>query len=140
MSELIAQEGGIQWIIEKFQKVMKDNKSAQLGIAGLVSACDVAAANNTVAIIVAGGIANGISKQYKVDPGRTASAGCLRLRTAGCHPLRCSALVASSLTNATVEGANMSAPVIMPSAISPSGTAGSWLALSGISQHLHPVR
>ena len=52
---------------------MKDNKSAQLGIAGLVSACDIATANNTVAIIVAGGIANDISKQYKVDPRRTAS-------------------------------------------------------------------
>ena len=116
MSELIAKNGGIQWIIEKFQKVMKDNKSAQLGIAGLVSACDVATANNTVAIIVAGGIANDISKQYKVDPRRTASLldvfACV---LQGVIPYGAQLLVASSLTNATVEGANMSAPVIMPS-------------------------
>lgn len=57
MSELIAKNGGIEWIIQKLGKVMKGNKSAQVGIAAMVSLCDCATANNTVAIIVAGDMA-----------------------------------------------------------------------------------
>ena len=57
MSEMIAKNGGINWIIEKLRGVMKGNKSAQVGVAALVSACDCATANNTVAIIVAGDMA-----------------------------------------------------------------------------------
>ena len=116
MSELIAKNGGIQWLIEKFQGIMKDNKSAQIGIAGLVSACDIATANNTVAIIVAGGSANDISKEYKVDPRRTASLldvfACV---LQGIIPYGAQLLVAASLTNATVEGAAMSSANIIPS-------------------------
>ena len=37
MSELIAKNGGIEWIIQKLGKVMKGNKSAQVGIAAMVS-------------------------------------------------------------------------------------------------------
>ena len=115
MSELIAKNGGIQWLIDKFSTIMKDNKSAQIGIAGLVSACDIATANNTVAIIVAGGIANDISKEYKVDPRRTASLldvfACV---LQGIIPYGAQLLVGASLTNATVEGANMSSANIMP--------------------------
>ena len=51
MSELIAKNGGIAWIIQKLRTVMKGNKSAQVGIAAMVSLCDCATANNTVAII-----------------------------------------------------------------------------------------
>ncbi len=116
MSELIAKNGGIQWLIEKFAGMMKDNKSAQLGIAGLVSACDIATANNTVAIIVAGGIANDISKEYKVDPRRTASLldvfACV---LQGVIPYGAQLLVAASLANSTVEGAGISSANIIPS-------------------------
>ena len=73
MSELIAKNGGIEWIIQKLGKVMKGNKSAQVGIAAMVSLCDCATANNTVAIIVAGDMAREVSHEYKVDPRRTAS-------------------------------------------------------------------
>ena len=73
MSELIAKNGGIAWIIQKLRKVMKGNKSAQVGIAAMVSLCDCATANNTVAIIVAGDMARDVSHEYKVDPRRTAS-------------------------------------------------------------------
>ena len=73
MSELIAKNGGIAWIIQKLRKVMKGNKSAQVGIAAMVSLCDCATANNTVAIIVAGDMAREVSHEYKVDPRRTAS-------------------------------------------------------------------
>ena len=73
MSELIAKNGGINWIIDKLRGVMKNSRSAQIGIAAMVSACDCATANNTVAIIVAGDMAREVSHTYRVDPRRTAS-------------------------------------------------------------------
>ncbi len=73
MSELIAHNGGITWLVEKLRGMMKGNKSAQVGIAALVSLADCATANNTVAIIVSGNVARDMSHEYKVDPRRTAS-------------------------------------------------------------------
>ncbi len=73
MSELIAHNGGITWLVEKLRGMMKGNKSAQVGIAALVSLADCAVANNTVAIIVSGNVAKDMSREYKVDPRRTAS-------------------------------------------------------------------
>lgn len=73
MSAMVAENGGINWIMEKLRGVMKGEKSAQVGIAALISACDCATANNTVAIIVAGDMAREVSHEYKVDPRRTAS-------------------------------------------------------------------
>ena len=103
MSELIAKNGGIEWIIQKLGKVMKGNKSAQVGIAAMVSLCDCATANNTVAIIVAGDMAREVSHEYKVDPRRTASLldmfSCV---FQGIIPYGAQLLVASSLCNATV--------------------------------------
>ena len=73
LAEMVAHNGGIAWIIEKLRGMMKSNKSAQVGIAALVSLADCAVANNTVAIIVSGSVAKDISHEYKVDPRRTAS-------------------------------------------------------------------
>ncbi len=73
MSELIAHNGGIVWLVEKLRKMMKGNKSGQVGIAALVSLADCATANNTVAIIVSGNVARDMSHEYKIDPRRTAS-------------------------------------------------------------------
>ena len=73
LSEMIAHNGGITWLVEKLRGMMKGNKSAQVGIAALVSLADCATANNTVAIIVSGNVAKDMSREYKVDPRRTAS-------------------------------------------------------------------
>ena len=73
LSEMIAHNGGITWLIEKLRGMMKGNKYAQVGVAALVSLADCATANNTVAIIVSGNVARDISREYKVDPRRTAS-------------------------------------------------------------------
>lgn len=54
---MIAYYGGIEWLISKLRKMIKGDKSAQLGIAALVSLTDCATANNTVAIIISGGVA-----------------------------------------------------------------------------------
>ena len=103
MSELIAKNGGIAWIIQKLRKVMKGNKSAQVGIAAMVSLCDCATANNTVAIIVAGDMARDVSQEYRVDPRRTASLldifSCV---FQGIIPYGAQLLSAAALANATV--------------------------------------
>ena len=103
MSELIAKNGGIAWIIQKLRRVMKGNKSAQVGIAAMVSLCDCATANNTVAIIVAGDMARDVSHEYKVDPRRTASLldifSCV---FQGIIPYGAQLLSAAALANATV--------------------------------------
>ena len=73
MTEIIKEQGGLDWLVQKLQRVMKSNKSAQFGIAALVSVLDAATTNNTVAIIIANPIAKDVSKDYKIDPRRTAS-------------------------------------------------------------------
>ena len=73
MSQMVTHNGGIVWLIEKLRGMMKSNKSAQIGIAALVSLADCATANNTVAIILCGNVARDISREYRVDPRRTAS-------------------------------------------------------------------
>ena len=103
LSEIIAHNGGIVWLIEKLGGMMKGQKSAQLGIAGLASATDCATANNTVAIIISGGIAKDMSREYGIDPRRTASLldifSCV---FQGIIPYGAQLLVAASLTNATL--------------------------------------
>ena len=73
LSEMIAHNGGIVWLIEKLRSMMHGNKSAQVGIAALASLADCATANNTVAIVVSGNVAKDMSREFKVDPRRTAS-------------------------------------------------------------------
>ena len=70
---LVKEYGGIQWLIDFIGRRVKTAKGAQIGIAGLVAAVDVATANNTVAIVMTGSIAKDISEEYNIDPRRTAS-------------------------------------------------------------------
>lgn len=125
MSELIAKNGGIAWIIQKLRKVMKGNKSAQVGIAAMVSLCDCATANNTVAIIVAGDMARDVSHEYKVDPRRTASLldifSCV---FQGIIPYGAQLLSAAALANATVTSDALHTSPAPSWAVC--GTAGSW--------------
>ena len=73
LSEMIAHNGGIVWLIEKLRGMMHGNKSAQVGIGALVALADCATANNTVAIVVSGNVAKDMSHEYQVDPRRAAS-------------------------------------------------------------------
>ncbi|MDR1193161.1 MAG: Na+/H+ antiporter NhaC family protein [Peptococcaceae bacterium] len=73
LSEMVTQNGGLLWILQKIQSKVTGKRSAEIGIAGLVSMADMATANNTVAIVITGSIAKGISDQYHVDPRRSAS-------------------------------------------------------------------
>lgn len=73
LAHMVTQHGGLQWILEKIQSVVKSEKSAQIGISAIAAAADMAVANNTVAIIITGPIAKELSKKYKVDPRKSAS-------------------------------------------------------------------
>ena len=104
ISELIAHNGGIVWLIEKLRGMMHSGKSAQLGITALVSLADCATANNTVAIILCGGVAKDMSREFRVDPRRTASLldvfSCV---FQGIIPYGAQLLMAASLTAATYD-------------------------------------
>ncbi|MCY6483404.1 Na+/H+ antiporter NhaC family protein [Clostridium aestuarii] len=71
--ELMKYYGGIGFLLEKVTSNVKTKKGAELGIAVLASLIDIATANNTIAIVSAGPLAKDITKQYDIDPRRTAS-------------------------------------------------------------------
>lgn len=73
LAHMVTQHGGLQWILEKIQSVVKSEKSAQIGISAIAAVADMAVANNTVAIIITGPIAKELSRKYKVDPRKSAS-------------------------------------------------------------------
>ena len=73
LAEMVKEQGGIEWLVQNMRKIMKSNKSAQLSIAALVGLADAAITNNTVAIIVSNPVAKDVSRQYDIDPRRTAS-------------------------------------------------------------------
>ncbi|SCY04516.1 Na+/H+ antiporter NhaC [Nonlabens sp. Hel1_33_55] len=73
LAALVAANGGIEFILIKIKKLISSQKSAQLGIASLVSTVNLAIANNTVSIIITGPIAKTINDEYHLDNKKTAS-------------------------------------------------------------------
>ncbi|WP_158978564.1 Na+/H+ antiporter NhaC family protein [Cellulophaga sp. L1A9] len=73
LAALVEKNGGIDFILVNIKKRIKNKKSAQLGIASLVSTINMAIANNTVSIIIAGPIAKTINDEYALDNKKTAS-------------------------------------------------------------------
>ena len=73
LSYMVSSNGGIEWLVQKIRGFAKDVKSAEVSIALLTLVTDAATANNTVAIIIDGPVAKEISKDFKVDPRRSAS-------------------------------------------------------------------
>ena len=73
MLELIKQQGGIEFIIQRMVKHIHNKRGAELCIGALVGLVNVCTANNTVAIITVGGIAKQIGDRYGVDNKKAAS-------------------------------------------------------------------
>lgn len=73
LASMTTHYGGIHWVMEKIQMLIKGDKSAQFGIVALVSLADIAVANNTVAILFSGTIAKDIATHYEIDPRKSAS-------------------------------------------------------------------
>ncbi|MFT6736490.1 MAG: Na+/H+ antiporter NhaC [Kangiellaceae bacterium] len=65
--------GGISWLVGNITKRITSKKGAEYGTAALVSALDIATANNTIAIVTIGPIVKELGEKYKIDPRRTAS-------------------------------------------------------------------
>ena len=100
MLEMIKQQGGIDFIIQRMVKHIHNKRGAELCIGGLVGLVDVCTANNTVAIITVGGIAKQIGDRYGVDNKKAASI----LDTSSCFvqgiiPYGAQLLIASGLAN-----------------------------------------
>ena len=70
---IVRSNGGIDYLIRLVSKRIRTQKGAELGIAGLISVMDMATANNTIAIVMAGPIAKEISGEFGVELKRTAS-------------------------------------------------------------------
>jgi len=73
MLELIRYNGGLNYAIRMLTAGIRGRRSAELGIALMVSLANCCTANNTVAIVTVGGIAKRISARYGVSPARAAS-------------------------------------------------------------------
>ncbi len=70
---LIAYNGGFDALLAWIRRVFKGKKGGMFGVGLLVSAMDVATANNTVAIVMANPIAKDISEEYGFSSKKTAS-------------------------------------------------------------------
>jgi Na+/H+ antiporter NhaC len=65
--------GGFDALLYFVKHTFKGKAAGQLGIGALVSAMDIATANNTVAIVMAAPIAKRISQEYDISNTKTAS-------------------------------------------------------------------
>ena len=73
MLELIKTNGGLDFIVNTLTRRIKGKRGAELSIAALVSLANLCTANNTIAIITTGRIAKDITRQFGLDPRKSAS-------------------------------------------------------------------
>lgn len=73
MLEIIRENGGIDFIINKITARVNSKRGAELSIAALVSMVNICTANNTVAILTVGHISKKIGDRFGVDNRKAAS-------------------------------------------------------------------
>ena len=73
MLEIIRENGGIDFIINKITAHVNSKRGAELSIAALVSMVNICTANNTVAILTVGNISKKIGDRFGVDNRKAAS-------------------------------------------------------------------
>ena len=73
MMEIIRHNGGIDYILNALTRRIHTKRGAELSIAALVCLINLCTANNTVAIITAGPLANDIATRFGVDKRKSAS-------------------------------------------------------------------
>ena len=73
MLELIRYNGGIEYIIDRLTRRINGKRGAEFTIAALVLLADVCTANNTIAVMTVGPIANDIATRFEVDKRKSAS-------------------------------------------------------------------
>ncbi len=113
MCGLMREYGGFEALLAFIRRAFKGAVGGRIGVGLLVGAMDIATANNTVAIVMAGPIAKQISDEYAITPKESASL----LDTFSCIfqgviPYGAQMLVA--ISQAAVLGAAVSAFEIIP--------------------------
>lgn len=73
MLEIIRENGGIDFIINKITAHVNSKRGAELSIAALVSMVNICTANNTVAILTVGNFSKKIGDRFGVDNRKAAS-------------------------------------------------------------------
>jgi Na+/H+ antiporter NhaC len=73
MGALMKEYGGFEFILQSIKNAFASRKGGMFGIGILTALMDIAAANNTVAIVMAGPIAKDITEEFDIDPRKTAS-------------------------------------------------------------------
>lgn len=73
MLELIRFNGGVDYILHHLTRHVSNKRGAELSIAALVSLANFCTANNTIAIITVGPLANNIAEQFRVNKRKSAS-------------------------------------------------------------------
>lgn len=98
MLELIRFNGGVDYILHKLTNRVKSKKGAEFSIAALVSIANICTANNTIAIITVGPLANDIAEKFRIDKRKSASIldtfSCV---IQGCIPYGAQMLIAAEL-------------------------------------------
>lgn len=98
MLELIRFNGGVDFILQKLTNKVKSKKGGELSIAALVSIANICTANNTIAIITVGPLANDIAEKFRIDKRKSASIldtfSCV---IQGCIPYGAQMLIAAEL-------------------------------------------
>ncbi|MEI3063119.1 MAG: Na+/H+ antiporter NhaC family protein [Oscillospiraceae bacterium] len=73
MCALIREYGGFEALLGFIRRVFRGREGGRLGVGLLVGAMDIATANNTVAIVMAGPIARQMSEEYGISARKSAS-------------------------------------------------------------------
>ena len=73
LGALMKEFGGFEFILRLIKRGFKSRRGGELGIGLLVSLMDIATANNTVAIVMAGPLAKDVGREFDVPPARVAS-------------------------------------------------------------------
>ncbi|MGO4263554.1 Na+/H+ antiporter NhaC family protein [Lysobacter sp. TAB13] len=102
LGALMKAAGGLAWlarVIGKFARGHRSRRAGEISIAALSATTDVFTANNTVAILISGGLARDVAQQHDVPPARAASVldifACV---TQGVLPYGAQILLAASLS------------------------------------------
>lgn len=101
LGALMKATGGLAWlakVISRFARGHKSRRAGEISIAALSATTDAFTANNTVAILISGGLARDIAAEHGVPPARAASVldiyACV---TQGLLPYGAQILLAASL-------------------------------------------
>lgn len=73
LAALVEKAGGINFLLRNIKKIITSQKTALLGIGGLVTVANFCVANNTIAILISGKVSKEITEKYNLKPQESAS-------------------------------------------------------------------